>query len=162
MFITGEPGIGKSRTAVEFAESVRAEGARVLVGRCIEGQGAPPHWPWTQIVRGALRRGLVDHKLLDSGSAAVLLQALPDLRAELVGAEPPPEPVSLSDEQARFRLSDALSRLLHGIARQRPLVLVLDDLHWADQSSLHLLDFLVREAEPAPILVRRPTGGPGW
>jgi DNA-binding winged helix-turn-helix (wHTH) protein/tetratricopeptide (TPR) repeat protein len=153
VFITGEPGIGKSRTAVEFAESLRAEGARVLVGRCIEGQGAPPHWPWTQIVRGALRRGLVDHKLLDSGSAAVLLQALPDLRAELVDAEPPPEPVSVSDEQARFCLSDALSRLLHGIARQRPLVLVLDDLHWADQSSLHLLDFLVREAEPAPILV---------
>jgi DNA-binding winged helix-turn-helix (wHTH) protein/tetratricopeptide (TPR) repeat protein len=153
VFLTGEPGIGKSRTALEFAEAARSSGARVLVGRSLEGEGAPPHWPWTQIVRSALRRGLVDRGRLDPGTKSVLLQALPDLRADLVDAEQPPEPLSLSDDQARFRLSDELSRLLHGIARERPVVLILDDVHWADQSSLHLLEFLVREAEPAPILV---------
>lgn len=153
VFLTGEPGIGKSRTALEFADAARRAGARVLVGRCIEGQGAPPHWPWTQIVRGALRQGLVDRKTLPAATAGVLLQALPDIQAELVGREAPAEPVSLSDDQARFRLFDALGGLLRDVASERPLVLILDDLHWADQSSLHLLDFLVREAEPAPILL---------
>jgi DNA-binding winged helix-turn-helix (wHTH) protein/tetratricopeptide (TPR) repeat protein len=153
VFITGEPGIGKSRTVLEFAAAVQRRGARALMARCLEGQGAPAHWPWTQIVRGAVRQGLMHRRDLTPETAAVLVQALPDLRAELSGGQPLREPVSPSDEQGRFRLSDELTRLLQKIGESQPLVLVLDDLQWADISSLHLLEFLMRDAGQAPILL---------
>lgn len=152
VFLTGEPGIGKSRTAVEFARSLGSD-ARLLLGRGAEGMGAPAHWPWTQIVRSALGRGLIEGRRLRDESAAVLVQSLPDLRADLGGSRALAEPVSLPDEQARFRLWDEVARLLHGIAKSQPLVLVLDDLQWADESSLRLLDFMVRESGDQPILI---------
>jgi DNA-binding winged helix-turn-helix (wHTH) protein len=60
VFLTGEPGIGKSRTTLEFLASARRQGARALLGRCVEGPGTPAHWVWTQIVRDALGRGYLD------------------------------------------------------------------------------------------------------
>jgi DNA-binding winged helix-turn-helix (wHTH) protein/tetratricopeptide (TPR) repeat protein len=152
VFLTGEPGIGKSRAVAEFAARAGERGARVLVGRSVEGQGAPVHWPWMQVARAALRRGLVDGaRDLPAESAAVLARALPGLEGEI--APGLPDPVELPDEQARFRLADALAGMLRSAARRAPLVIALDDLHWADHSSLHLLGYLVEELRQAAVLL---------
>jgi len=151
VFLTGEPGIGKSRTAAEFARVAHELGARSLVGRCVEGQGAPVHWPWTQIVRSALRRGLVDRpRDLPVERAALLARALPGLAGEI--GSPLPEPLETPDDEARFRLADALANLFRAAARPAPLVLVLDDLHQADPSSLDLLNTLVEELRSSKVL----------
>ncbi len=152
VFLTGEPGIGKSRTAAEFLASAREHGARVLVGRCVEGQGAPAHWPWTQVVRSALQRGLVDaQRDLPGEGAAILASALPGLEEEL--GERPPHPAPLQDEEARFRVAHVLAGLLASLAERAPLVVLLDDLHCADPSSLKLLSSLLDGVRRARILL---------
>lgn len=149
--LAGEAGIGKTRLAEEFSARALASGARVLWARSDEWEGAPPYWPWVQILR-ALIRDIPDQALrAQLGHAAVdLVQLLPDLRDRL--AELPSSP-GTEPEQARFRLFDGISQLLTKSATQQPLVLVIDDLHWADQPSLLLLRFFVREFHSAPILL---------
>jgi DNA-binding winged helix-turn-helix (wHTH) protein/tetratricopeptide (TPR) repeat protein len=151
VLLVGEPGIGKTRTAEELAAEARAAGAETLVGRSVEGEGAPAYWPWVQIVRAFV--GDRDRDALEpllGARAAVIAQAIPEVREKLGGVEPPPE---LEPAQARFRLFDSLTSFLRNAARERPLVLVIDDLHRADRSSLLLLQFLVREVRDARILV---------
>jgi DNA-binding winged helix-turn-helix (wHTH) protein/tetratricopeptide (TPR) repeat protein len=151
VFLTGEPGIGKSRTAARFANSAQESGARSLLGRCVEGQGAPVHWPWAQIVRSALRRGFAEvSRGRATESAAVLARALPGIAGEIGGQLP--DLVELPDEEARFRLADALASLFRSASRSAPLVLLLDDLHLADHSSLDLLGTLVEELRQTPVL----------
>jgi DNA-binding winged helix-turn-helix (wHTH) protein/tetratricopeptide (TPR) repeat protein len=143
VLLAGEPGIGKTRTAEELARIARERGARVLVGRCFEGEGAPAFWPWVQVLR---ELAASDPALLRGGAAAELAQLVPEL-----GARPPSE-AGVAGEQARFRLFDALTGLLRRRAQQSPLVLVLDDLHWADEASLLALQFLAPELRSAALL----------
>jgi DNA-binding winged helix-turn-helix (wHTH) protein/tetratricopeptide (TPR) repeat protein len=154
VLLCGEPGIGKSRTASEFAASARAQGVCVLLGRCIDGQGAPAHWPWTQILRAALRQGVLDRERdLAPDVADIVVRALPGLREELP-RHPEPQPAAeLSDDQARFRLADALGELFTRAAERAPLLVVVDDLHAADHSSLHLMRNLLRDLGDVRILV---------
>jgi ATP/maltotriose-dependent transcriptional regulator MalT len=149
-FITGEPGIGKTRLAEEFAADARRSGATVVWGRCHEGEGAPAFWPWVQIVR-ALARGRSARALraaLGSG-AADIARLVPEVRERLPGL---PESPALAPEQARFRAFDSVSAFVRVAAGARPLVLILDDLHWADMPSLLLLRFLAREIAEARVL----------
>ena len=134
--LVGEPGIGKTRTAEELAAEARRRGALVLVGRAYEGEGAPAFWPWLHVLRsgpdtvfGEVRRAL------DSGAG--------DRR----GA------TAVDAEQARFRLFDSVAASLRRHAEAQPLVLVLDDLHWADEASLRLFGFLTRDLADVPMLV---------
>jgi tetratricopeptide (TPR) repeat protein len=143
--VSGEPGIGKSRLAEELAERARSRGARVLVGRCWEAGGAPAYWPWIQALRGYVHEAELPGQL-----APELLQIMPGLRdrePELTDASPP------DPEGARFRLFDAASEFLRGAASGRPIVLVLDDLHAADDASLLLLRFLARDIGSSRLLV---------
>jgi DNA-binding SARP family transcriptional activator len=149
--VAGEPGIGKSRLAEELAATARARGAEVLVGRCWEAGGAPAYWPWVQALRSHVRRS--DPEALRArlaAAAAVLAQIVPDVRERLPDV---PEPSALDPKAARFRLFDATAEFLRSAATERPIVLVLDDLHAADAPSLLLLRFLARELGSARMLV---------
>jgi predicted ATPase len=147
----GEPGIGKTRLADEFSTRAKAGGALVLWGRCWEAGGAPAYWPWIQSLRGLLRE--LDPEALGervAGGGADLAQMLPELRERLPDLS---EPSPASPGTARFRLFDALSGFLRRTSEDRPLLLVLEDLHAADAPSLLLLQFVVGEASGSRMLV---------
>ena len=149
--IAGEPGIGKTRLAECVAARGGERGATVIWGRCWEGEGAPAFWPWVQVLRTLLRQTDVATLARWLGaSGPYVAQVVPEVRDVLpdLPATPP-----LDSEQARFRLYDAVSTLLKNATAAAPLVLALDDLHWADKSSLLLLQFLVREIADARVLL---------
>jgi DNA-binding SARP family transcriptional activator len=118
--LVGEPGIGKTRLCAELAAAASESGVWVVSGRCSQDEGAPPLWPWRQVLRG--------------------------LGREL---EVPPG----HDEGAQFRTWESLVDAIVTHARSEPLVVVVDDLHWADVSSLRVLRLLVDTAEDARLLV---------
>jgi DNA-binding SARP family transcriptional activator len=149
--LVGEPGIGKSRLADELIVRAWSRGARVLVGRCWEAGGAPAYWPWVQSMRTYLHEIEIETLRRQLGAGAVdLAQLLPELRDLFSDLG---EPSSFDAESARFRLFEAVAGFLTRAAEARPLVLVLDDLHAADEPSLLLLQFLTRELGSSRILV---------
>jgi DNA-binding SARP family transcriptional activator len=149
--VQGEPGIGKSRLADELAGRAAARGAAVLVGRCWEAGGAPAYWPWTQSLRAYVRKAEPRdvRRQLGAGGGEVA-QIVPELR-ELFPALPEPE--SSESEAARFRLFDSTAAFVRAAAADRPLALVLDDLHSADEPSLLLLTFVASVIGDSRILI---------
>ena len=147
VLVAGEPGIGKTRLAEELAARATARGAVVLWGRCWEGAGAPSFWPWVQVVRGYVQVQAGDPASLrhDLGAGAADIAQLVPAVHDCIPDLPAPPP--LEPEAARFRLFDSLAGFLRAAAARRPLLLVLDDLHWADVPSLALLRFMSRELE---------------
>jgi tetratricopeptide (TPR) repeat protein len=135
LMISGEAGIGK--TAMLAALVSRAGPAPlVLRGFCWEGDGAPPYWPWSQVLQAS---GL---PMAGLGEAGWLLQP----------ASGPAEPMSaVAAADAQFRLFEAVARCLRRLAAGRPVLVVLDDLHWADEPSLRLLGFLARALAAEPV-----------
>jgi eukaryotic-like serine/threonine-protein kinase len=151
LMVVGEAGIGKTRVTQELMTYARMRGASVLMGSCYEGEGAPAYWPWRQVVRTYAIAS--DEKALREqmgAGAADIAQVVPELKAQLPGLEPPPD---TEPEQARFRLFDSATSFLKRAAAERPLLVVLEDLHWADRPSLLLLEFLARELEGSCVLV---------
>jgi DNA-binding SARP family transcriptional activator len=149
--LVGEPGIGKSRLAEELIAHARARNLRILVGRCWEAGGAPAYWPWVQSLRPYLRdtdaESLRSHLREGAGIVARLLPELRDILADLPSAPP------IESEGARFRLFDSFTAFLKSAAAASPLVLVLDDLHAADEPSLLLLQFVARELGDSRLLI---------
>ena len=133
--LTGEAGIGKTRTAEELAERAEKQGALVLRGRCYEGEQIPPYGPW----RAALR-GLPLSKIRFEGST-------------LAAVQPGSASLALRATDARTRFFDAVIEGLRAAARERVLLLILDNLQWADTGSLKLLEHLDPELSDAAILV---------
>jgi DNA-binding CsgD family transcriptional regulator len=147
--LVGEPGVGKTRTAHELAETARGRGALVLWGSCYEGDWTRSYGPWAEALAanvGAADRGLLTRELGEE--ASVLAQVVPEIRAYLPDL---PEAPALELAEERHRLYDAFVRFLLG-ARE-PLVLVLDDLHWADDASLRLLEYVARFVAGGRVLV---------
>jgi class 3 adenylate cyclase len=137
--IGGEPGVGKSRLAQEAASYARAQGARVVWGRCWEHGGAPPYWPWAQVLRGLARTAEPAQLSTWMGTgAAEIAQIVPELRDQ-IGVPELPSAVLGIPEQARFRLFESLIAFFGKAAETQPLLLVLDDLHAADPTSLLML-----------------------
>jgi eukaryotic-like serine/threonine-protein kinase len=151
VLISGEAGIGKSLLADEFARRARAAGAYLLWGRCWEAGGAPAYWPWVQALRAYLRDATPASVRADLGTgAADVAQLVPELRDLLPDL---PAAAGAVSEGARFRLFDSTASLLRNAARRRPLVIVLDDLHAADEPSLLLIQFLAPQLTETRILV---------
>jgi predicted ATPase len=150
--LAGEPGIGKSHTAQALALEAGGLGVRVLWGRCNEEPGAPPYWPWVQVLRAWLAAhddATVQRTL--AAAAAPLADVVPEIGERLPGL--PALPPTIDPLQQRFRMFDAMSGFWKRAAAEEPLLLVLDNLHWADASSLRLLEFLVPEIEPLRVLL---------
>ncbi|MBV8986147.1 MAG: AAA family ATPase, partial [Acidimicrobiia bacterium] len=152
VLLAGEPGIGKTSLAVDCTAYADRRGARVLWGACWEGEGAPAFWPWIQALR-AYANGVDDDELVRhvGPGAGDLSRLLPELATRIPGASSPPQ--DLDPEQARFRLFDAVASLLCRASAERPTVIVLDDLHWADESSIRLLSFVAAQLATNPVVI---------
>ena len=149
--LVGEPGIGKTRTSQELATYAGLRGAKVLWGRCYEDQGVPPYWPWVQAIRTYVRDEDPQKLSTEMGAgAADISEVIPDVRTQLPGLQPAPQ---IDPEQARFRLFDSITAFLRSASQTRPLVIVLDDLHWADRQSLLLLQFIAKEIGNSRLLL---------
>lgn len=152
VLLAGEPGIGKTQTAIEFTARAANSDISVLWGRCHEEAGAPPYSPWTQILSASIAT-LDDGELraaLGPGAADVA-SIVPEILTRLPDTEHLP---ALSDASAaRFRFFSAVTHLLIESSRRRVLVCILDDLHWADAPSLHLLEFLGQPMERSRLLI---------
>ena len=152
--ITGEAGIGKSRLVEEFLGRARAADALVLQGDCLPlGESGLAYAPFVAALRPLVRSLDAERlgRLIGPGRAE-LAHLLPDLGPPPLRAKRPAD-ASLSATTARARLFEIMFGVLHRLAEERPLVLVLEDLHWADASTRDLLRFLVRNARTEPILV---------
>ncbi|HEY5946308.1 MAG TPA: AAA family ATPase, partial [Kofleriaceae bacterium] len=125
--LIGEPGIGKSRLVEEVARRANQD---AVWGRAWEAGGAPPYWPWTQVLRAI-------------GGAATSVHVA-RVRGDAVDLPP-----AAADD--RFLLFDAVTQ--HLIAAARPLVIIFEDLHAADEPSLHLLAFVATQLSTSPILI---------
>ncbi len=138
VLVAGEPGIGKTSLLGELV--TRCPDTHAVWASCWEGDGAPALWPWIQLVRGVARACPATPR------EAILGRLVPELGATT------PAPAQL-DEQARFQLFDAVATFLKAAAAEGPLLLVLDDLHWADTSSLLLLGFLIAELRASRLAI---------
>jgi class 3 adenylate cyclase len=149
--IVGEAGIGKTRLAAEVESYAGLRGAQVLLGRCYEREGAPPFWPWVQAIRSFVRDREPEalRRELGSGASEVAL-VVSEVRARL-GELPEPQPAD--PDHARFRLFDSITNFLLNASSAKPLAIFLEDLHFADESSLRLLEFAARELSSARILL---------
>lgn len=156
VLLGGEPGIGKTRLANVLADEAAARGVPVFWGRGWEDGSAPAFWPWNT----ALRRGLdaspaiapiVAAAARAAGPASGELGLVFPALADHLGAAPAGD--SSDSDRARFRLFDLVSRFLEALAAPAGLVIVLDDVHWADRSSLKLLEFVAADLADARILV---------
>ena len=141
VLIGGEAGIGKTAIAAEVADWAAAQGALLLWGRCSQTDGAPPFWPWAQVVRAAADAG-----------------ARPPQTVRALGWTGPtdPEPAGVfgtAAGHARFQLFDATAGFLATLADSRPVVVVIDDLHWADPDSLALGEFAARQLAGRRVLL---------
>jgi eukaryotic-like serine/threonine-protein kinase len=148
ILVSGEPGIGKTRLAIECAALASELGIRVAWGRWWESSGVPAYWPWVQVICSL-------HETPSRERFRVPESPTPHELASLVPDLAPDSPVNVSDnvKQRRFLLFDAVSLLLKDFARSDPILLVLDDLHDADQASLQLLRFIARNLASTAILL---------
>ena len=146
VLVGAESGVGKSRLIREFA--AKAEGrALVLAGGCVEMSAAAlPYAPVTAVLRTLVRSRGADEvaALLPGNQAAELAVLLPEFGEQPSGGDP---------AMARARLFETLLTLFEVLAEERPLVLVVEDAHWADRSTGDLLTFLVRNMRHAPVLL---------
>ena len=147
VFVEGAAGIGKSRVVAAFAELVRRDGGEVLVGRCVaQGEEILPYAPLVELLADVVRR---------EGAAAVLRWAGPvgselgRLVPSLARASGTPETTTASSS----RLFQALCSLLENLSQRRPLVLVVEDLHWADRSTREMLALLSHQLRGDILLV---------
>jgi tetratricopeptide (TPR) repeat protein len=148
--IGGEAGAGKTRLARELAVYARLAGAAVLSGGCYEFEATTPYLPFVEV----LRRWVHDAPAADlertlGDQAAVLARLAPELEVRLGPLVPA---VALSSHEERLRLFDHCTRWLQAVAAPRGALLLLDDLQWADQGTLQLLHYLLRNLGSAPVL----------
>ena len=146
----GEPGIGKTSLAAAFAREAHHGGAIVLYGRCDE-EALVPYQPFVDVISHLVLNGRVD-QLGNSlrFELAALGRLAPELRRQIPAMR---ETSGGLPETERYRLFEAVVTTLARVAGDKPLVLVLDDVHWADHPTLLLLRHLARAPEPARLVV---------
>ncbi len=151
VLLAGEPGVGKTRLLTAVGARATAAGALVRWGGASDAEGMPPYLPFLEALGQHIRAAAPEDLQTQIGPlAGILGTILPELAFRL-GDLPPSYP--LPPEQARLRLYEAVGSFLAAIASARPLLLLLDDLHWADPASLDLLAYVVRHQPAARLLV---------
>ena len=150
VLISGEPGIGKTTLVEQLSTYARLRRAEVRWGRCAEGEGAPAFWPWLQVLRAHADATSDEDLRADiRGEGNRIATIVPELATRLaLSPNRPPE-----SEQARFELFDAIASWIRRSAQRVPLVLLVDDLHWADEPSVRLLQHLVEALRSEPVLI---------
>lgn len=150
--IAGEAGIGKTRLLSEIASMAERQGSNVYWGQMVEDPIAPPYTVWLLVLRAYLRQTTIDDVRQDLGSAArhiaTILPELPDV----LGFAAPSEPIT-RDNAALYQLYDAVTRLLLSSAERQPHVLLFDNIHLADQSSLAMLEYVARQISTSRTLL---------
>ncbi|MFF0343000.1 ATP-binding protein [Kribbella sp. NPDC004875] len=155
VLLEGEPGIGKTRLLQQIAQHAQDRAARVVWGHGLQGGGAPALWPWVEVVRSLLEsRSTTRRAEWLTGDLSRLTET-----REVAGPAP-----AVPDDGARFRLFEEVVGVISESAAERPLLIVLDDLHWADPASLHLFNHVVarlpaRTAVVAALRNRDPSLG---
>jgi tetratricopeptide (TPR) repeat protein len=152
--VAGEAGIGKTRLVAELAAAVGAAGSRQAMGTGLELSGGPPFAPWSEVLRELVRQCPAPPQ--DAEWPAVLARLVPVVTARWGRPACPPSP---APELERARLFEAVAESLAWCSRDRPLLIVLDDLHLADAASIALLAYLGRRLPELRALIvgtRRP------
>ncbi|SDT03476.1 ATP-binding protein [Actinoplanes derwentensis] len=144
VIVEGEPGAGKTRLVEEGAAEAGQRGVLVVWGQCMEGDGTPSMWPWIQVIGAILAARPEAHRGDQPAGELDRLLALGG-----TARETPPPAVG----GAQFRLFEQVADLAARAAAQRPLLLILDDLHWADVTSLHLFGHLAARLPAGVALV---------
>jgi predicted ATPase len=149
--VSGEPGIGKSRICTELGAEAEKNGMAVVIGRCIE-QEAVAYLPFVEILEGYVERSQNPDELRRAmgEEGPVLGRLLPKLQRILPELPPPPE---LGVEQARRHLFNCVCDFIARRAREQPTLVILEDLHWADDSTLALIDHLSQRDLSLPLMV---------
>ncbi|MEU8169604.1 AAA family ATPase [Micromonospora sp. NPDC049004] len=149
VLVGGEAGVGKTRLLEEFAVGATAGGARVLIGQCLElGEAGLPFAPFAAALRAVLR---ADGAEVFAGYEAEFARLLPELGRVPAGlTAPSTRPLT---DAPRGYLFDLVAELFQRLADVRPLLLIIEDLHWADRSTRDLIGFLVRAARPGRLLL---------
>ncbi|HEV8339208.1 MAG TPA: protein kinase, partial [bacterium] len=151
VLIAGEPGIGKTRLAEELLVYARLRGCLALTGRCYEQEVAIPYLPIAEVLQAAVR-SLADEQLEETlgPHAPEVVKLAPELARRIARLEPSPP---LEPNQERLRLYESVRAFLTTLARRQPLVVLLDDLHWADGGTLQLLRHVARGLRAERLLV---------
>ncbi len=147
--LMGEPGVGKTRLAAQFAAEVHADGATVLYGRCDE-EPLLAYQPFVQALRHYLRFGDWESDADSEPDLQQLSRLLPEARPPNAASS---ESFPKDANSERYLLFESVSRLIDRATLQRPLLVVLDDLHWADRPTLLLLRHLLRLTDPARLML---------
>lgn len=150
VLLTGEPGVGKTRLAVRFAEQLGSTGGRVLYGRCDE-EAALPYQPFVEALGDYLRHDDAPRAGEDLDLELQDLGRLVPAARRLLPRAGEPTPGDLESE--RYRLFEAATSMLTHAAQTGPLVLIADDLQWADRPTLLLLRHVLRHPEATRIMV---------
>jgi tetratricopeptide (TPR) repeat protein len=154
VFLHGEAGIGKTRLAKELGAYARLRGMQVLRGRCpalFRMDGVPPFVLWNEVIKDYLQICTPEQLYRVIGFyPSEVCKLAPEVKQKL-GAIPQSLPIS--PEQERDRLFEAVSQFVTNISKEAPLLVVLDDLQWTDQSSLLLLHYLARSVEREPLVL---------
>ncbi len=156
--IEGDPGIGKTKLATRFALELHAGGATVLYGRCFE-ENIVPYQPFVEALRDHLSNASALE--LPSGlipGAVALGRLVPELAERFPSSG---EPIESQSEADRYLMFEAIGSLLVAASRRSPVLLILDDLHWADRPTCTLLKHLGRAVGRAPVLMLGTYRGPG-
>jgi class 3 adenylate cyclase len=148
--IGGDAGMGKTRLTVELARTLHDGDATVLAGRSYE-ENVVPYQPFVEAVGWYLRTAPAAEVRADIvRSGSLLTRLVPDVAADFADL---PEPVHAEPDTQRYLMFEAVNDLLSTLAASAPVLLVLEDLHWADRPTLALLSHLVRSRDSAPLLV---------
>src|SRR6202165_4181316 len=152
VMLGGGPGMGKSRLAMELAEYASCVGFRCLVGHCYERDEPFPYLPFVEIIESGLAQAasLDDFRLRLGDNAAELAQLAPSLRRVFPDI---PQPLELPPAQKRRYIFQSFSETLGRAARIRSYLIILEDLHWADESSLALFIHLANRVTQLPVVI---------
>lgn len=150
VLLSGEPGVGKTRLAEQLVRHARQAGATVLRGGCYEYEAATPYLPFVEGLRQWVH-AQSDATLREQlgTTASEIAKLAPEIASRLAPLEPNP---ALSPNEERLRLFDNVARFFQTLAAGQGLLLFLDDLHWADQGTLSLLHYLLRNLKNERLL----------